>query len=287
MSAQTNNYVLLLGTKGGPAVYPGSAMPTSSLLVLDGHTVLVDCGLGVTRALADHGFALSNLRTIVITHLHSDHYLELGPLLHTAWVSGLSASVRVIGPEGLAAYWTHFIQSMAADIELRIRDEGRPNLAEIVWIDVLEEGQTHLGTIRMDAIRNDHPPLTDSFALSFKGARKHVVFSGDTAHLPALVELSWGADLLVHEAMLEEALADVAQKAENGDDRLMAHLERSHCSAQDAGRIASDAGVKALALHHLIPSGHADYSSAAWDAAVRQTWGGQLFIGSDGLRIDL
>ena len=28
------NYVALLGTKGGPAVRPGSTMPTSSLLAL-------------------------------------------------------------------------------------------------------------------------------------------------------------------------------------------------------------------------------------------------------------
>ena len=71
--------VTLLGTKGGPAVYPGSPMPTSSLVTLGGERIVVDCGLGVTRALAGQGVRLPEIRTIVITHLHSDHYLELGP----------------------------------------------------------------------------------------------------------------------------------------------------------------------------------------------------------------
>ena len=32
----TDSYRALLGTKGGPSVRPGSTMPTSSLLCLDG-----------------------------------------------------------------------------------------------------------------------------------------------------------------------------------------------------------------------------------------------------------
>ncbi|HCM08836.1 MAG TPA: MBL fold metallo-hydrolase, partial [Alphaproteobacteria bacterium] len=46
-------FVALLGTKGGPAVRPGSTMPTSSLISLGGQQIVVDCGLGVTRGLLD------------------------------------------------------------------------------------------------------------------------------------------------------------------------------------------------------------------------------------------
>jgi len=85
----SENYVALLGTKGGPAIRPGSSMPTSNLFVLNGMPLVVDCGLGVTRGLVDQGMQLKDVSTIFITHLHSDHYIELGPLLHTAWTSGL------------------------------------------------------------------------------------------------------------------------------------------------------------------------------------------------------
>ena len=41
--------LVLLGTKGGPAIRPGGPMPVSSLLEIGGRTGVVDCGLGVTR----------------------------------------------------------------------------------------------------------------------------------------------------------------------------------------------------------------------------------------------
>ena len=67
------DFVTLLGTKGGPAVRPGSTMPTSSLVSLNGQQIVVDCGLGVTRGLIDQNIDLRQLNTVIITHLHSDH----------------------------------------------------------------------------------------------------------------------------------------------------------------------------------------------------------------------
>ena len=72
----SDNYVALLGTKGGPAIRPGSTMPTSSLYVLNGQKIVVDCGLGVTKGLVDQDMQLKDLSLIIISHLHSDHYFE-------------------------------------------------------------------------------------------------------------------------------------------------------------------------------------------------------------------
>jgi ribonuclease BN (tRNA processing enzyme) len=80
--------LVLLGTKGGPAIRPGGPSPTSTLLEIAGRPIVIDCGLGVTRGLVNAGLSLKKLDLILITHLHSDHVLELGPLLHTAWTSG-------------------------------------------------------------------------------------------------------------------------------------------------------------------------------------------------------
>ena len=71
----SDNYVALLGTKGGPAIRPGSSMPTSSLYALNGQKIIVDCGLGVTKGLVDQGMQRKDLSLIIISHLHSDHYL--------------------------------------------------------------------------------------------------------------------------------------------------------------------------------------------------------------------
>jgi ribonuclease BN (tRNA processing enzyme) len=281
------DHVALIGTKGGPAIRPGSTMPTSSLLSMGGRRVVVDCGLGVTRGLTDQGMALAELETVVVTHLHSDHYLELGPLLHTAWTAGLRRQVDVWGPPGLGRYWTRFLAAMEDDVALRIADEGRPDLAGLVRIHALDPDRAvTLGPVTLRTMRVLHPPLVDCFALRFDGTRS-VAFSGDTAPLPALAEFARGVDLLVHEAMLEPALEALVARVGNGDDRLMTHLHRSHTTAQDAGRIAAAAGVGALALHHLIPSDDPGFGPEDWQRATRTHWSGPLHVGRDGLRIAL
>ena len=95
----SDNYLALLGTKGGPSVRPGSTMPTSSLLCLDGRLIVVDCGLGVTRGLVDQGMRLEVLSLIFITHLHSDHYLELAadPYRLDDWVEDPGGDLRARG----------------------------------------------------------------------------------------------------------------------------------------------------------------------------------------------
>jgi ribonuclease BN (tRNA processing enzyme) len=136
-------------------------------------------------------------------------------------------------------------------------------------------------------MRTRHPPLIDAFALSFRTAQTHVVFSGDTAPLPALEDFARGADLLIHEAMLADALPALMERIGNGSDKLMAHWHRSHTYAHDAALAAARAGVKHLALSHLIPSDDPAYGPADWHAAVQGHWDGPLTIGHDGVRIDL
>lgn len=284
----TQDYVALLGTKGGPAIRPGSSMPTSNLFCLNRQSIVVDCGLGVTKGLVDQGMQLKDLSLIFISHLHSDHYLELGPLLHTAWTAGLKTNVDIFGPDGIGTYWDGFLSSMKADIDLRIEDEGRPDIRRLVSIHTLDSGEAlEQNGIKVSAIRTEHPPLVNCFAFSFKTETAHVVFSGDTAPIPVMEEFAKGADILIHEAMLDAALPALVERVGNGSEKLMAHLQRSHTSAQDAAKIASKAGVKKLVLNHLVPSDDPDYSEQDWRAAVASDWHGPLVVGHDGVRIDL
>lgn len=284
----SEDHVVLLGTKGGPAIRPGSSMPTSNLFVLNGQQIVVDCGLGVSKGLIDQGMQLRDLSLIFITHMHSDHYLELGPLLHTAWTAGLKTKVDVYGPEGIAAYWQNFLAAMQADIDLRIADEGRPDLRDLLTVHVIDAGDVmQRNGVAVTAIRTAHPPLVDCFALSFKTTQSHVVFSGDTAPIKALEDFAKGADLLIHEAMLETALPALMARIGNSTDKLMAHWLRSHTFAHDAAKTATNAGVKKLALSHLIPSDDPDYGPKDWQDAVAEHWDGPLIVGYDGVRIDL
>ncbi|WP_179295937.1 MBL fold metallo-hydrolase [Mesorhizobium sp. WSM4312] len=279
--------LVLLGSKGGPALRPGGPWPSSSLLEIGGRTIVVDCGLGVTRALVDAGISLKALDLIFITHLHSDHVLELGPLVHTAWTAGLATPVSVFGPPGTGHYWRRFCQAMEFDIEIRILDEGRPDIRELVSVSDFAEGHVlDQRGLKVSALRVDHPPVTDCFALRFDQRGKSVVFSADTAFFPPLADFAKSADILVHEAMLEEGIERLVARTGNGA-RLKEHLLASHSLAEDAGRIASDAGVKRLVLNHLIPADDPEIGEADWLAAVAKTWAGDLTIARDGLVVAL
>ncbi|PTE12454.1 MBL fold metallo-hydrolase [Mesorhizobium helmanticense] len=288
MSAHlVGNRLVLLGSKGGPALRQGGPWPSSSLLEFGGRSIVVDCGLGVTRVMADAGISLKALDLIFITHLHSDHLLELGPLIHTAWTAGLATPVTVYGPPGTVDYWRHFCQAMAFDIDIRIVDEGRPNIRELVSVAEFGEGAVlEESGLKVTALRVDHPPVTDCFALRFEHAGKSVVFSADTAFFPPLADFARGADILVHEAMLEQGIERLVARTGNGA-RLREHLLASHSFAEEAGRIASDAGVKRLVLNHLIPADDPEIGEADWIAAVRKTWAGDLTIARDGLVVGL
>ncbi|MBI1417563.1 MAG: MBL fold metallo-hydrolase [Limimaricola sp.] len=277
------NRLVTLGTKGGPAVRKGGAMPTSTLLELDGRRIVIDCGIGVTRALVEAGMDLKTLDLIFITHLHSDHLLELGPLLHTAWTSGLKTPVTIYGPEGIAGYWAAFLQSMSYDTAIRVYDEGRPPLDGLVRVQTYIEGPVLDGPLRVGALRVPHPPLDPCYALRFDGSRS-VTCSGDTAyHLP-LADFARGSDLLLHEAMLPEAVDLIVQKTGMGE-KLRAHIFAAHTTADDAARIAAAAGVGRLVLNHLLPADDPRFTEGDWLAKVAQGWDGPTMIARDGLEI--
>jgi ribonuclease BN (tRNA processing enzyme) len=283
----TRDRLVLLGSKGGPALRPGGPWPSSSLLEFGGRNIVVDCGLGVTRGLADTGISLKALDLVFITHLHSDHVLELGPLIHTAWTAGLATPVTVFGPPGTGHYWQRFCQAMEFDIEIRIVDEGRPDVRDVVSIIEFGEGRVmEERGLKVSALRVDHPPVTDCFALRFEHAGQSVVFSADTAFFPPLADFAKGADILVHEAMLEEGIERLVARTGNGA-RLREHLLSSHSLAGEAGRIATDAEVRRLVLNHLIPADDPEIGEADWIAAVRKTWAGDLTIARDGLVVAL
>jgi ribonuclease BN (tRNA processing enzyme) len=102
-----------------------------------------------------------------------------------------------------------------------------------------------------------------------------------------MVDLARGADLLVHEAMLTHGVDALMARMTNGDERLRTHILRSHTDAEEAGRIATEAGVKHLALNHFVPDGIPGFTETDWETAVRQTWSGPLTLGRDGMRIEV
>ena len=288
MTNNKNRVLTLLGTKGGPALRaPGkSFLPTSNLLCLDERKIIIDCGIGVTQALSRAGYNASEITDIFITHLHSDHVMELGGLIHTAWVSGLQHQLLVHGPAGTARVWLRFLEMMEVDIAVRVFDEGRPHLIDLVSVNEYDQGTiTQNSDFTVSALRTIHPPMTECFALSFISDGQKICFSGDTAYFPSLASFAESARILVHEAMLESGVEYITAKTLNTDERLYTHLIASHSFAHEAGRVANDAGVELLVLNHLIPAERNIAGDEDWLAEVRRYFSGNVLVGVDGMQI--
>ena len=122
--------------------------------------------------------------------------------------------------------------------------------------------------VKVTALRNVHPPITESYALKFELGAKIIVFSGDTTYFPPLAEFAKGADVLVHEVMYGPALEALVQKNPNAAT-LMAHLKASHTLAEDVGRIAAAAEVKMLVLNHFVPGDDKSVTPDVWMMVMR------------------
>lgn len=279
--------LVLLGSKGGPALRKGGAMPTSSFLELGGQKAVIDCGIGVSKALVEAGESLKDLDLIFITHLHSDHVLELGPLIHTAWTTGLAKPVTIYGPDGIEDYWRHFQAAMAFDSAIRVKDEGRPPLDQIVTVKSYGEGIVlEADGYKVSALRVDHPPVTDCFALKFETPGHRIVFSADTTYFPPLADFAKSADILLHEALLPEAVERLVTVSDLGE-ALRNHIHASHTKASDVGRIARAAGVDHLILYHLVPADDPAYGTEDWTGEVAREWNGKVTVGYDGYELIL
>jgi ribonuclease BN (tRNA processing enzyme) len=275
---------VLLGTAGGPTPKAKSAAPAQAIVVGD-RIYLVDCGDGVARQLALAKLPIRDLRAVFITHQHSDHNAGYGPLFLLGWPGGLSTAVDTYGPPPLVDMTKHLLEAHRYDIELRMRDEGRPPLAPLVRPHEITTGGEVFkdDRVRVTAALNDHPPIEQSFAYRFDTVDRSIVISGDTRYSESVVKLAQGADLLVHEVTSREFWE---RPGGPQPPDVVRHILASHTDAPDVGRVAAAAGVKTLVLSHFVPTeGPGTPSDAQWTAAVRRHFKGRIVIGKDLLEL--
>ena len=220
------------------------------------------------------------------THHHSDHNADYGNLVWLAWTAGLRTRVDAWGPPPLQRMTRLFFEMNAADIETRIADEGRPPLAPLVHAhEVTAPGVVmEDAAVKVTAAVVDHPPVVPSLAYRFDAGDRSIVISGDTAPSDALVALSRGADVLVHEALHPEGAKRLAARVANAPS-LERHLFAHHTTAEDAGRIAEKAGVKTLVLSHLVPPDDPALTEEMWTSPARAHFRGRVVLGRDLLEL--
>ncbi|NVM99010.1 MBL fold metallo-hydrolase [Arthrobacter sp. SDTb3-6] len=151
--------VVTLGTAGGPRWWTGENAGKRSgiatAVVVGEATYLVDAGHGVGRQMMLANLPVSSLRGIFVTHLHSDHTIDLGSLaIFGLFTFGAGQhKIHLVGPgdrgalppvsaratvppspvfpdnptPGITGMFNHLMAAYATDLNDRILDSLRPS----------------------------------------------------------------------------------------------------------------------------------------------------------------
>jgi ribonuclease Z len=243
------------------------------LLIRGGERILVDCGEGTQRQLM-RSVGLARVGTILLTHMHGDHYLGLPGLLKTYSLLGREEPLLLLGPSGL--YETmrdaerlvgkprfpfmveevregSVIGGPGYSLQTVASEHGIPGLA---WC--LEEnerpGSFHperaiaLGVAagpdfgrlqRGETVRGaDGSEITTAQVMDSPREGRKIVITGDTRPTAAITELAKGASVLVHDSTFGTSESERA-------------VETGHSTAREAAEVARAAGVGTLVLTHV------------------------------------
>jgi ribonuclease Z len=273
--------IVFLGT-GCPVVSTERYGP-AQLILSEAAKILVDCGSGVTQRLVAAGTPGCALDALLLTHLHSDHLVDLYQLVVSSWHQGRDRPLPVYGPPGTRRYVDGLMALWEPELSQRIAHEKRPSTAALqVEVTEISGGEVlAFDGLEVRVVEVDHKPVRHAFGFVFEATGQKLALSGDTRRCAALIEAARDADLLVHEVFVHREMPVVpgVRSAET-----VANVAAYHTLSGEVGKIASEAGVKALALTHFVPPA-ADREALL--AEVAADFAGPLVLAEDLLRIDL
>ncbi|MEQ5302724.1 MBL fold metallo-hydrolase [Providencia rettgeri] len=232
---------------------------------------------------------LKNLDSIFITHLHSDHVADYPALLLNAWNSGLNHNIAVYGPVGTESMTKGVWDTFSRDIDLRVKDEGKPDLRQMVTAKDIQEGSVLKNDdVEISALFVPHPPFNSDEALAYKiqSGGKTIVITGDMIDNSQLIEFAKDADYLISEVVLVSGVENLANRIGNGSTLAKAIISH-HTTAEDVGKIAQQANVKHLALTHLVPADDPSITDDVWINEVRKQYSGPVTVSKDLQRFEV
>lgn len=244
--------IVLLGTGVGPPVNL-QQYGASILVEAGGERFLFDCGRGATIRLTQAGVPLGSITRVFLTHLHSDHVMQLPDLLLTGWAVGRRAvPLEVWGPAGTRAMMDHILEAFAFDIHMRRDvDEHLPASGITVVSHEVQEGvvfDEH--DVKVTAFLVDHGPVSPAFGYRVDYHGRSVVLSGDTRVSENLIRHAQGVDVLIHEVIDPDALRARPDRPSNA---VVAAIIAHHTTPEQAGEVFSRVHPR-LAVYSHAPN---------------------------------
>jgi ribonuclease Z len=270
--------ITLLGTASGPRVHADRA-GISTLVEAGGERFLFDAGRGFMQRLVEAGFPMNAVTKLFLTHLHSDHVLDVPDLMLTPWSAAPERKVplEVWGPQGTRDMMRNLQEAFAFDIRMRrdVDESFSRDGIRVVAHDIREGKVYDRDGVRITAFLVSHGLVKPSYGYRVDYAGHSVALSGDTGPSENLVAFCKGVDVLIHEAIDVELLRGLVPN----EERRRA-IEARHTTGEQAARIFSNVSPRLAVFSHSP-------GTAAIVEQTRRAYPGRVLMGEDLMVIDV
>lgn len=157
--------------------------------------VLIDCGASSMIAIRKWGVDPNAVSTVLVSHLHGDHFAGLPFLLLDAQlVSRRTSPLVIAGPPGLAERLAIVMEAMFAG-STRVDRKFELEIRELEL-----HARAEFGGLAVTPYLMKHYSGAPSYALRIETEGKVVTYSGDTEWVEELIPAGRDADLFICEA---------------------------------------------------------------------------------------
>ena len=266
--------ITLCGTSS-PLPAPGRAQACVAVETPK-HLYLVDAGSGSAATANLAGVPTEKLRGILLTHFHSDHISDIGDFNLNSWVAGRPQPLQVIGPDGVDRIVEGLNITYELDRGYRVSHHGaeflNPELGILQSRSINEGVIVDEDGLRITAFEVSHPPIEPAFGYRLDYGGRSVVISGDSLVTDKIVEISDGADVVLHDAMELQLVQTAENVLRNAGvtrtARVLHDIQDYHATTEDLQRLADEAEIGLLALYHLVPAPRNAMAVAAFNRSI-------------------
>ena len=269
----------LLGT-GCPKVDHKRFGP-ANLVSTKKSSILIDCGSGVTQRLKEAKVSSTNINALFLTHLHSDHVMDLYQLIISSWHSYRIKPWRVFGPKGTKKFVNKIMEAWKDEREQRIKYEQRSSTKafNIIVSEFDNYGKIKIGDLIVEYFTVDHKPVKYAYGFNFYHKKKKLTMSGDTKPCDNLMKYGQLTDLLLHEVFIEDEIKTFEKMRSK---KTLHNVKSYHTPSTVVGKIAKIARCKKLVLTHFVPT---EFNHKKLIKVVEKDFGKKPIIGKDLLKI--
>lgn len=177
----------------------GGRFQTCILVQSEAANFLIDCGASALISMKKFGVSLLDIETILITHLHGDHFAGIPFfILDSQLISRRTAPLVIAGPPGLQDRIYRAMEVMYPGSS-KVKQKF-----EISYLELPESLPTTIGALSVTAEQVIHGSGAPSYALRVACAGKTIAYTGDTEWTDNLIKIASGVDLFIAETYFYE-----------------------------------------------------------------------------------